>query len=114
MNIPVNLFMWVLACLPIIVLLVLMIKFQWGATDAAPVGLAITVFTGIVFYKADLKVIVSEEQGNLECIDHSDHCMDGSPSLSGRERDEGLLRHPGRYESSFKRIAFSPGYGMDL
>lgn len=60
MNIPVNLFMWVLACLPIIVLLVLMIKFQWGATDAAPVGLAITVFTGIVFYKADLKVIVSE------------------------------------------------------
>ena len=35
--------MWVLACLPIIVLLVLMIGFQWGATDAAPVGLAITV-----------------------------------------------------------------------
>ena len=60
MNIPVNLFMWVLACLPIIVLLVLMIRFQWGATDAAPIGLAITVFTGIVFYKADLKVIVSE------------------------------------------------------
>ena len=60
MNIPVNLFMWVLACLPIIVLLVLMIGFQWGATDAAPVGLAITVFIGIVFYKADLKVIVSE------------------------------------------------------
>ena len=60
MNIPANLFMWVLACLPIIVLLVLMIRFQWGATDAAPIGLAITVFTGIVFYKADLKVIVSE------------------------------------------------------
>ncbi len=35
MNIPVNIFMWLLACLPIIVLLVLMIKFQWGATDAA-------------------------------------------------------------------------------
>ena len=52
--------MWLLACLPIIVLLVLMIKFQWGATDAAPIGLAITIFTGIVFYKADLKVIVSE------------------------------------------------------
>ena len=60
MNIPVNIFMWLLACLPIIVLLVLMIKFQWGATDAAPIGLAITIFTGIVFYKADLKVIVSE------------------------------------------------------
>ena len=54
MNIPVNIFMWLLACLPIIVLLVLMIKFQWGATDAAPIGLAITIFTGIVFYKADI------------------------------------------------------------
>ena len=74
MNIPVNLFMWVLACLPIIVLLVLMIRFQWGATDAAPIGLAITVFTGIVFYKADL---------NLECTDDSDYCMDSSTAVSG-------------------------------
>ena len=84
MNIPVNLFMWVLACLPIIVLLVLMIRFQWGATDAAPIGLAITVFTGIVFYKADLKVIVSEgSKGNLECTDDSDYCMDSSTAVSG-------------------------------
>lgn len=53
MNVPTNLFMWIMACLPIIVLLLLMIKFQWGATEAAPVGLAITIITGIVFYKAD-------------------------------------------------------------
>lgn len=52
--------MWGLACLPIIVLLVLMIKFQWGATEAAPVGLVITVITGLVFYKADIRLIVSE------------------------------------------------------
>lgn len=60
MSIPINLFMWILAFLPIAVLLVLMIKFQWGATEAAPVGLLITVITGIVFYKADIMLIASE------------------------------------------------------
>ena len=49
-----------MACLPIIVLLVLMIKFQWGATDAAPVGLVITIITGIVFYKADIRLLAAE------------------------------------------------------
>ena len=60
MNVPTNLFMWIMACLPIIVLLLLMIKFQWGATEAAPVGLAITIITGIVFYKADIRLLAAE------------------------------------------------------
>lgn len=60
MNIPVNLLMWSMAFLPIVVLLVLMIKFQWGATEAAPVGLLITVFTGVVFYKADIQLLAAE------------------------------------------------------
>lgn len=60
MNIPVNLFMWSMAFLPIIVLLILMIKFQWGATEAAPVGLMITIFTGVFLYKADLTLLASE------------------------------------------------------
>ncbi|PXV93824.1 lactate permease [Lachnotalea glycerini] len=60
MNVPINLFMWSMACLPIVVLLVLMIKFQWGATEAAPIGLLITVFTGLAFYKADIKLLASE------------------------------------------------------
>ncbi|MEG0228004.1 MAG: L-lactate permease [Lachnospiraceae bacterium] len=60
MNIPINLFMWGMAFLPIVVLLLLMIKFQWGATEAAPIGLLITIITGIVFYKADIPLIVSE------------------------------------------------------
>ena len=59
MNVPTNLFMWIMACLPIIVLLLLMIKFQWGATEAAPVGLAITIITGIVFYKADIRLLAA-------------------------------------------------------
>lgn len=49
-----------MAFLPIITLLVLMIKFKWGATDAAPIGLVITIITGIVFYKADLRLIAAE------------------------------------------------------
>ena len=54
MNIPVNLFMWIMAFLPIAALLILMIKCGWGATEAAPVGLLITVVTGVAFYKADI------------------------------------------------------------
>ena len=57
MNIPVTPFMWIMAFLPIVVLLVLMIKFNWGATEAAAVGLVITAVTGVAFYKADLKLL---------------------------------------------------------
>lgn len=60
MDIPVNLFMWTMACLPILVLLILLIKFQWGATEAAPVGLVITVLTGFFLYKADLTLMAVE------------------------------------------------------
>ena len=60
MNIPINLSMWAMAFLPIVVLLVLMIKFQWGATEAAPIGLLITVITGVVLFKADIKLIAAE------------------------------------------------------
>ena len=60
MNIPINLFMWGMALLPIIVLLILLIKFQWGATEAAPVGLMITIITGVFLYKADIRLIAAE------------------------------------------------------
>lgn len=60
MNIPINLFMWGMALLPIIVLLILLIKCQWGATEAAPIGLMITIFTGVFLYKADIRLIAAE------------------------------------------------------
>lgn len=60
MDIPVNFFMWFMALLPIITLVILMVKFQWGATEAAPVGLLITIFTGLFLYKADLNLIAIE------------------------------------------------------
>lgn len=52
--------MWIMAFLPIVVLLVLMIKFQWGATEAAPIGLLITIVAGMVFYKADIRLLAAE------------------------------------------------------
>ena len=52
--------MWIMAFLPIVVLLVLMIKFNWGATEAAAVGLVITAVTVVAFYKADLKLLAVE------------------------------------------------------
>lgn len=60
MDIPVNLFTWTMACLPILVLLVLLIKFKWGATEAAPVGLLITIITGLFIYKGNLFLLASE------------------------------------------------------
>ena len=60
MNIPVNIFMWIMAFLPIIVLLILMIKCGWGATEAAPIGLLITIVTGLLFYKANIKLLAVE------------------------------------------------------
>jgi len=60
MNVPVTLFTWGLAVLPIIVLLILLIRFRWGATEAAPVGLLITAVTGLLFYKADMKLLAIE------------------------------------------------------
>lgn len=60
MDIPINLFMWTMAFLPIIVLLVLMLRLNWGAAEAAPVGLLVTVLTGVLFYKADIRLIAAE------------------------------------------------------
>jgi lactate permease len=60
MNIPLNLFTWGLAVLPILVLLILMIGFQWGATKAAPVGLGIAALSALLFYRADLNLVLLE------------------------------------------------------
>lgn len=60
MSIPVTPFLWIMAFLPILILLVLMICFHWGALEAAPMGLIVTVITGVAFYKADLDLIAVE------------------------------------------------------
>lgn len=60
MEIPVSVLMWIMAALPIIVLMLLMIKFQWGAAEAAPIGLFISMVVGITLYKADIPLIAME------------------------------------------------------
>lgn len=52
MNIPVNALMWFAAVLPIAALLILMVRFQWGAVKAAPVGLCFAATSAVIFYKA--------------------------------------------------------------
>ena len=53
MEIPVNFLMWITAALPIIILLVLMVKFQWGAVQAIPVGLFAAIIVSLTLYKED-------------------------------------------------------------
>lgn len=60
MTIPINLFFWTLCIIPIIVLLILMIKFQWGASKAAPFTLVVTIVLGVLFFKANGRVLTSE------------------------------------------------------
>ena len=54
MNIPVNPVMWIMAILPIMLLLILLLKFQWSAAEAAAVGLAAVVFAGFFCYGLDI------------------------------------------------------------
>lgn len=60
MSIPLTPVMWIAAVMPIIVLMVLMIGFQWGATKAAPVGLAVAVLTALLLYKAPPSLLLVE------------------------------------------------------
>lgn len=60
MDLPVNLYTWTMAFLPIIVLLALLVKFQWGVAQAAPVGLAIAMATGMTVFGGDLELMAGE------------------------------------------------------
>lgn len=60
MALPLNVGIWLAAAAPIIVLLVLMVKFQWGASKAAPIGLLISLITALTLYKANLGLIAVE------------------------------------------------------
>lgn len=60
MTLPVNLITWIVAALPIIVLLVLMVKFQWGASRAAPVSLAIAAIAALTLFRAPGNLVLLE------------------------------------------------------
>ena len=60
MNIPLTATMWIAAVAPIVVLMVLMLGFQWGATKAAPVGLGVALLSALLLYKAPASLIAIE------------------------------------------------------
>ncbi|MFL0248048.1 L-lactate permease [Candidatus Clostridium stratigraminis] len=60
MSLPINLFMWTIAVLPIAVLLILMVQFKCGANKASPIGLMIAIISSIIFFKAGVSVICTE------------------------------------------------------
>lgn len=60
MNVPVTIFTWMMALLPIILLLVLMVKFQIPAMKAAPMGLLVSLVTSVAIYKAGPAVLFYE------------------------------------------------------
>ena len=60
MELPVTLWMWLLALSPVFVLLILMLKFNWGASDAAPIGVVVAGIVAALFYGADFNLIALE------------------------------------------------------
>ena len=48
MTLPATIFTWIMAVLPILVLLVLMVKLQMGAVKAAPIGLCVSAVSALI------------------------------------------------------------------
>ncbi len=53
MSIPVNLFTWLIAAAPVIIILILLLRFQWGIAEAGAISLCIALISSIFVYKAD-------------------------------------------------------------
>ncbi|TVP90017.1 L-lactate permease [Alkalibacterium sp.] len=57
MDIPVNLFFWLMGTVPIILLIIFMVILQWGALKAAPTTLLITIMLSMTVFRGSLTVI---------------------------------------------------------
>jgi hypothetical protein len=57
-DLRVDLLRWLLALSPILLLLVLLVVFQWGATEAGPLGVAITVVVAAEAFQTPLRTLV--------------------------------------------------------
>jgi len=60
MNLPVSLLTWLAAVTPVVVLLVLLIRFRWGVAEASPISLCIAVVTGLTLFGAPLPLVAGE------------------------------------------------------
>ena len=60
MNIPLNIPMWLAAAAPILVLLLLLLRFHWKAGQAAAVGFAVAAVVALLFYKTSVSQLAAE------------------------------------------------------
>ena len=60
MDLPLNIFYWILSTMPILILLILMIHFGWGASSAAPLTLGVTIVISFIFFKSNTTVVFIE------------------------------------------------------
>ena len=51
MNIPMNIYFWLLCTIPIILLIVLLIGVQWSALRAASLTLVVTIVVSVIFFE---------------------------------------------------------------
>src|SRR6056297_1150853 len=65
MEIKIDILTWLISALLIIVLLILMVRFQWGAADATPIALFISLFSGVIYFKAPIDLIAVESSKGI-------------------------------------------------
>lgn len=65
MTIDINLFIWSITLLPILVLLLLMVKFKIPAAKAAPIGLVTALIIALLVYRANWSLIAIESAKGL-------------------------------------------------
>ncbi|MGI6554559.1 MAG: L-lactate permease [Bacillota bacterium] len=59
-QLPLDIMSWIIAFLPICLLLVLMLGFNWGLTAAGPLAWFLVAFTGVLFFQAPPETIALE------------------------------------------------------
>lgn len=57
---PVTLFLWIISFLPIALLIMLLVVLKRGVVEAAGIGLGFVVLSGILVYKGNVALVVSE------------------------------------------------------
>lgn len=68
-NVPVDLFHWGLALLPMALLLVLLVFYKWKAAEAGAMGVMITLLIGVVFFETSLRdLAVSSAKGAWDSV----------------------------------------------
>lgn len=68
-NVPVDVFHWILAILPIVALLVLLVPLRWRAPEAAPIAMFIAAIVAVVFFRTPWETLsVAAAKGVWDAI----------------------------------------------